>query len=221
MVSAQVATEFVFNNMPKKKPFTKQHKENLSKAKQGKNHPFYGKKRPAFSQEWKDNIAKGQMGHPSYQTPEGNLKRKEFWRLKRERKNKQSQLMTKLWRNKEWREKTIKNISLGMQGVQNTLGKTWIRKPKYHGCWKGKKAKYITRHVFVNRARGKASSCEHCGKTEGYFEWQSTDHSYNRNPWHETWKMTCKECHIAHDKELGLKVIKELVGTGVDFTVSV
>lgn len=196
--------------------------------KNGKNkqtkHKSKGKKRPQFSQTWKDNMSKAKMGHPYWGTPEGVAKAKETVRLKGLKREKlraeKKEMMTRLWADPVWRANTTKKIQSAMKGKQNTLGKTWKRKSKYRGNFKGLKARYWARHVFVSRARGKPQVCEHCGVTanEKLIEWSSPDHSYPRNPMH--YVGVCRKCHKAHDKQLGFNVNPDLVGSGLNYKMS-
>lgn len=68
-----------------------------------------------------------------------------------------------------------------------------------HGMWKGDKAGYTAKHMWIQRQFGKADRCEECGLDKlpvgmkRYFDWVNLDGKYSRN--RETWKKMCKKCH--------------------------
>lgn len=100
---------------------------------------------------------------------------------------------------------------------QTLIGKTVIRKyPKGFGKWnKGKKfpersgknnynwrgddAKYIAKHAWIYRQKGKPQLCEFCGEGDKRIEWANRDHEYSRLT--EDYLSLCVSCHREYDYE--------------------
>lgn len=75
--------------------------------------------------------------------------------------------------------------------------------------FKGENVGYDALHDWVNRHKGKASICKHCGKDYGRIEWANKSHEYKRDL--NDWIPLCKSCHIKFDKiQKGISVIKEV-----------
>jgi hypothetical protein len=77
------------------------------------------------------------------------------------------------------------------------------RKGSKNASWKGDKATYSVKHLWIVREKGKAKDgvCVDCGnnKDEGSrLEWSNKDHKYKRNV--NDYDIRCKKCHIKFDK---------------------
>lgn len=59
---------------------------------------------------------------------------------------------------------------------------------------------YAAIHTWVNRQRGKANRCEHCGKMEGKFEWANKSQRYKRDV--KDWISLCHSCHRKYDSKV-------------------
>jgi len=73
--------------------------------------------------------------------------------------------------------------------------------------WVGDKVSYSALHIWVRRNLGKPNKCEHCGVTEGTFEWANKSHNYKRDL--EDWIRLCKKCHIKYDGGIDGKKVSE------------
>lgn len=63
----------------------------------------------------------------------------------------------------------------------------------------GDRASYQAIHRWVENLLGKPRKCEHCGTTEGMFDWCSIDHKYKRNS--EDWIRLCRSHHRQLDRK--------------------
>jgi hypothetical protein len=63
--------------------------------------------------------------------------------------------------------------------------------------WKGEDAGYSSKHKWIVREYGRATKCEHCGKTGGLIDWANVSKQYQRS--REDYKQLCRKCHIAFD----------------------
>lgn len=69
--------------------------------------------------------------------------------------------------------------------------------------WKGDRAGYIAKHMWIAGQLGKPKKCEHCGTTKAKkFEWCNKDHKYSRVP--SDWIRLCTPCHRRFDYENNL-----------------
>lgn len=102
---------------------------------------------------------------------------------------------------------TITSVNKGWFGNKpawNKGIKTGIIPPNF----KGEKVGYDALHDWVNRHKGKALLCEHCGKDHGRIEWANKSHKYKRDL--SDWVSLCKPCHNKYDNiRKGKSVIKE------------
>lgn len=67
--------------------------------------------------------------------------------------------------------------------------------------WKGEKAGYVPKHLWIQRQKGKPTKCEHCGKdglTGRKIHWANIDHKYRRIL--SDWIRLCAKCHKKYDK---------------------
>lgn len=69
--------------------------------------------------------------------------------------------------------------------------------------WKGDKAAYSSKHLWIVREKGKAKygKCVDCGNTQEAgprLEWSNVDHKYKRKV--EDYSIRCKKCHVKFDK---------------------
>lgn len=71
--------------------------------------------------------------------------------------------------------------------------------------WKGDKIEYSTLHIWVQRWKGKANHCEHCGLDKipkgkkRFFEWANKSHKYKRDL--TDWIQLCCLCHGKYDRK--------------------
>lgn len=95
-------------------------------------------------------------------------------------------------------EKTKLKMSKGSKGKN---------KGKNNGMWRGEKAGYVAKHLWISKHLGKADHCEECKLDkipEGmktYFEWANISQKYKRDI--KDWKQLCKKCHAKLDKNCG------------------
>src|SRR3990167_41818 len=74
---------------------------------------------------------------------------------------------------------------------------------KENPTWKGDKAKYTAKHMWVRYHFGKANHCEECGKDKENenkkrtFCWANLSHKYTRK--RKDWKQMCYPCHKIYD----------------------
>lgn len=66
-----------------------------------------------------------------------------------------------------------------------------------HYLYKGDNACYISLHGWVRRHKGAPLTCEHCGTTQGKFQWANKSHEYKRDL--TDWISLCIPCHRKHD----------------------
>lgn len=66
-----------------------------------------------------------------------------------------------------------------------------------HYLYKGDSACYISLHGWVRRHKGPPVICEHCGTTQGKFQWANKSHEYIREL--TDWISLCIPCHRKHD----------------------
>lgn len=72
-----------------------------------------------------------------------------------------------------------------------------------HPGWKGDQVGLGSLHDWVRRHRGTPSECEHCGKTEGLFQWANKSGEYKRDL--ADWLRLCVPCHFKYD-DIGRKM---------------
>lgn len=63
--------------------------------------------------------------------------------------------------------------------------------------WKGDKVGYGALHTWVSKTLGAPKSCNHCGTTNGRFEWANKSHEYKRDS--DDWIRLCYSCHDKYD----------------------
>jgi hypothetical protein len=64
--------------------------------------------------------------------------------------------------------------------------------------WKGDAVKYVGLHRWVQRHKGKAVKCAHCGKT-GYCHWANISGEYKRDL--DDFVSLCVSCHKFYDQK--------------------
>ena len=70
----------------------------------------------------------------------------------------------------------------------------------------GKNAGLRSKHLWVERIRGKPTQCENCGKKYDKprsVQWANIDHKYRRSP--QEYMQLCFKCHWEYDKNNGLR----------------
>lgn len=115
------------------------------------------------------------------------------------------------WRSKGPEKRKPYNIradNKGWFGKRDPWNKG-IKSGQIPGNFKGDSVGYDALHDWVSRHKGKATKCEHCGKTDGRIEWANKSHDYLRDL--NDWIPLCKKCHFAFDKiEKGKSDIKKV-----------
>lgn len=67
-----------------------------------------------------------------------------------------------------------------------------------HPLWKGDKASYTAKHIWIRTHAGTPSLCEDCGTTQAKkFEWANISKQYKREL--TDWKRLCVQCHRKYD----------------------
>lgn len=65
--------------------------------------------------------------------------------------------------------------------------------------WKGDKASYAAKHIWVKYHFGKADHCENClSKDRKMYHWSNISGNYLRD--RDDWQQLCVPCHKAFDK---------------------
>ena len=64
--------------------------------------------------------------------------------------------------------------------------------------WKGNKASYAAKHIWIFTNYGKATKCEQCGATNRMIHWANISDQYKRK--RSDWKQLCVPCHSKFDK---------------------
>ena len=82
------------------------------------------------------------------------------------------------------KESTKRKMSIEKTGIKNVL-------------WKGDDVGYGTLHDWVNRWKGKAKTCQECGKSPA--EWANIDHKYRRKL--GDFISLCDQCYRTYDVE--------------------
>jgi site-specific DNA-cytosine methylase len=77
-----------------------------------------------------------------------------------------------------------------------------------NSAWKGDDASYQAMHLRVQATRGAPSACEHCGATEGFFDWASLTKNYADV---NDYIRLCRKCHMKMDC-VGPRVGEQLRG---------
>ena len=78
---------------------------------------------------------------------------------------------------------------------QSLMGKTGSKSRR----WKGDKAGYIAKHMWVKKQYGKPYKCENkkCTGKSKRFTWANLSGLYHRKK--KDWKMMCQSCNLRHD----------------------
>lgn len=74
----------------------------------------------------------------------------------------------------------------------------WVAYGQNHPLWKGDDVGYSGLHYWVYRHKGKPSTCEHCLKNSGRFEWANKSREYRRDL--NDWISLCYSCHDKYDE---------------------
>ncbi len=69
-----------------------------------------------------------------------------------------------------------------------------------HPGWKGDQVGYLSLHKWVYKHKGKAATCEECGRTERV-QWANKSFEYKREL--DDWLELCYWCHREYDKTYG------------------
>ena len=91
-------------------------------------------------------------------------------------------------------------------GLEKLIGKpAWNKgqpglENEAHPQWKGEAAGYGAIHSWVTRKLGRPLLCEHCGKTEGKFQWSNISRTYKRDL--SDWQRLCQSCHGIYDRKM-------------------
>lgn len=95
-------------------------------------------------------------------------------------------------RNNGFNEEATTKISLAVSGsLKGKIGKQSRR-------WKGDKASYYAKHMWISKHYGKASKCEKCGSlTANRYEWANVSGEYKRE--RSDYMELCTSCHQKMD----------------------
>lgn len=77
-----------------------------------------------------------------------------------------------------------------------------IKSGKDHWEWRGDKVSYSGLHKWVNKHKGRPSTCEHCGRTGltgKQIHWANKSKRYLRNL--SDWIRLCSTCHGKYDSQ--------------------
>lgn len=101
-------------------------------------------------------------------------------------------------------KKTKKKIARSLQG--NKLSESTKDKIRLAHLgsnsyiWKGEKAGYSAKHIWMSKTFGKPKFCEHCkSKNAKRYEWANISKKYRRK--RNDWLRLCKSCHIKYDRK--------------------
>jgi hypothetical protein len=97
-------------------------------------------------------------------------------------------------KGKEVSDKTKKRVS------QSRKGKLLLEE---NHKFKGDRASYVAKHIWMFTNYGKATKCEDCGKTKGMIHWANISDKYKRE--RSDWKQLCVPCHSKFDRTKKLK----------------
>lgn len=153
-----------------KRIISEETRKKMSEARKGKVGYWKGKKRPPRSKEWNDKLIK--------------YLRSDNWLGKK--------------RSLEDREK-MRIAHLG-QKSWNKNKKCPQLSDKNHWNWKGDKVGYFALHTWIQRKKGKAVKCKHCGKektTPRSIQWANINHKYSRKL--RDYISLCVSCHRKFD----------------------
>lgn len=65
-----------------------------------------------------------------------------------------------------------------------------------HSAWKGENAGYFAKHIWIRKAKGKATICIKC-QSNYWVEWANIDGKYKRDV--NDYISLCRKCHREHD----------------------
>lgn len=110
---------------------------------------------------------------------------------------------------RSWTTTRRKNMSKAYSGSGNPMfGKDAWNKNKRcevlarenNGCWKGDKASYSAKHIWIRVNLGRANKCEdkECLGISKKYHWANISHKYKRE--RADWKMLCVKCHAKFDR---------------------
>jgi len=132
---------------------------------------WLGKK---LSEQHKKNIGKGLLGHRHSEESKKKMSKLAWKRIK---KGKQ-----KIWLKGH---KVSEEVRKKLSGINNYL-------------WKGEKASYFSKHIWVNHWKGSPKICEICGTTTAKrYEWANISGEYKRDL--NDYIRLCASCHRNFD----------------------
>lgn len=72
-----------------------------------------------------------------------------------------------------------------------------IKKGPGNPKWRGDNVLYRALHQWIERELGTPDLCEHCGVTDGIFQWSNKSGEYKRDL--SDWQRLCIKCHNKFD----------------------
>ena len=161
------------------KIFTKEHRDNISRALTGKKLSLAHRKKLS-------DIKKGKIPPCTFTRRSYKGRNNPFF-------------------GKEHTEEIKNKISLLNKGKHYSI-KTEFKKGELsnekHNQWKGNDAKYCSIHSWIIRKLGSPKKCSLCGfisENNRQFHWANIDHKYKRDL--KDWIRLCVKCHKKYDRE--------------------
>lgn len=77
---------------------------------------------------------------------------------------------------------------------------------KRNPLWKGEKAGYAAKHVWLMARHGKANKCEKCGVKNGKYEWANVSGKYKRE--RSDYIQLCATCHRFMDRKKQMEGVR-------------
>ena len=95
-----------------------------------------------------------------------------------------------------------KKHTKGVKEIISQKNKIRFKNPENHPSWLGNNVGYRGLHLWINKVRGKATKCSHCGKigTSHQIHWANISKKYKRVL--SDWISLCAKCHKKYDKNL-------------------
>lgn len=102
-------------------------------------------------------------------------------------------------RNSKRKKCKVCNISINMKSVC-----CWgcSKKSDKNPAWKGEKAGYTPKHIWIKKNKPKPALCEYC-KVKPPYDLANLTHTYKRDI--NDYKWLCRGCHMKYDYKMGFR----------------
>jgi len=128
-----------------------------------------------------------------------------------EQKKKTSETLKRMYREgkiilPEWTDEKRKKMSETHKRNGHKPIKPFYAAGEQATAWLGEKARYVSKHSWITKKRGRPDKCEHCGdtsKNHRSYHWANVDHKYSRDV--NDYVRLCAKCHYKYDKANGLR----------------